>query len=103
MKESDDANPNGPPLTPGPKSQPKQLRGFRRGVRDGFRYSRPFALILGSTAAAYTFLPIAGPKPPLSFDRLLFGYVFVAIYFAAIPLVWCLCAGVVASLQDWRN
>ncbi|MEL6105903.1 MAG: hypothetical protein AAFU85_07700 [Planctomycetota bacterium] len=75
-------------------------RGFKRGLLNGWRYSRIWGLLLGTTAAIYA---IPGFKTSdVNVDGIHYLRVvgLVAIYYAAVPVVWCLSAGIVATIQD---
>ncbi|MEM6688087.1 MAG: hypothetical protein AAF664_01585, partial [Planctomycetota bacterium] len=55
MESLDDGNPYLPKAPIEENLSQSSPRGFRRGVRNGFWYSLPFALILGFTVFGYAF------------------------------------------------
>lgn len=61
--------------------------GFRRGVRNGFRYSLPFSLVLGFTCFSYAFFDGRRPVSDASFERMLLAGFCVLIGFGFPSLI----------------
>lgn len=76
-------------------------QGFRRGWLNGWRYSRAWALLSGTTAAIYGFGGVAKSDVQLSSFECFRVAGWVLVYYAAVPLVWCFSAGIVAWIVAW--
>lgn len=82
------------------EAQSPPPRGFRRGVIDGWRYSKWCSVILGTTALFYTTSALVFSPRPVTIPSWLAAFLFVLLYYLAVPVVWCCSAGVVAWIQD---